>query len=436
MTEDSDLLRQYAESRSEAAFAELVRRHLGLVYGVALRQAGGDAALAEDVAQTVFAQVARKAAALARHPALSGWLHRSTRFTAIDVRRADCRRRAREQEAITMQEISSSPDPAIDSEKLRPVLDEVLGELADGDRDAVALRFFEGRAYAEVAVRLRLNEDAARRRVDRALEKLRVRLSRRGVTSTATALAAALGSQAATALPAGLASVVTGTALATGAGGGAAALTLMSLTKLQFGVIGALALAGAGGVALQHRQNAALAAELAVTLRQVGPASPEAALASLRDDNRRLTTLAAEADAGRADVLELSRLRDEAGSIAEQLRARAGAAPANAVGSAYPVSALDRPPTPTTQGAPAYPIEMRRAGITGTAVIAMTVDAQGNVTDPKVARATRPEFGTAALEAVKQWHFDPAQKNGSVVGTTLQVPIVFTLSKDNASPWF
>src|SRR5439155_1442516 len=115
---------------------------------VALRQCGGDAHLAEDVAQRVFADLARKASPLCQRPVLSGWLCRSAQFAASDVVRAERRRRAREAETITMQETVPDPALAADGEKLRPMLDQAMNELADDDRDALALRFFEERDFA------------------------------------------------------------------------------------------------------------------------------------------------------------------------------------------------------------------------------------------------------------------------------------------------
>jgi len=220
--EDAELLRCYAADRSEAAFVELVRRHLGPVYAFALRRVGGDAHLAEDVAQVVFTTLARKAASLADRQVLGGWLCRAAHFAARDMVRAERRRRARESEAQTMHDISTDTGAEIDWEKLHPVLGETMGELNDDDRDAVWLRFFEGRSFAEVGARLRLTENAARMRVERALDKLHGALARRGVTSTAAALGGALTRQAAVAAPARLAASVTGAALAGTAGTGAA----------------------------------------------------------------------------------------------------------------------------------------------------------------------------------------------------------------------
>src|SRR6186713_3305826 len=143
MPTDVELLRRYAEEGSEEAFGELVRRHVNLVYSIALRQCGGDVHHAEDVTQRVFTDLGRKARSLSGYTVLGGWLYRSAQFAASDVVRAERRRRAREQEAQAMQEIFR-PDAAsseADWQRLAPVLDQAIGELAARDRDAVVLRF-------------------------------------------------------------------------------------------------------------------------------------------------------------------------------------------------------------------------------------------------------------------------------------------------------
>jgi RNA polymerase sigma factor (sigma-70 family) len=184
MSTDADLLRRYTEDRSEPAFAEIVQRHLNLVYFAALRQVGGDTHRAQEVAQSVFTDLARKAATLTGRATLTGWLHTSTRFAAAKARRADFSRQQYELEASTMNALLSDPDPAAEWERLRPMIDDALHELDDRDRDAVLLRFFEGRPFADIGAALRLSDDAARMRVERALDKLRAALARRGVTST------------------------------------------------------------------------------------------------------------------------------------------------------------------------------------------------------------------------------------------------------------
>lgn len=233
MADDAQILREYIQTRSEAAFAELVQRHLALVYHAALRQLGPDRQLAEDVTQEVFILLAEKSRSLAGHPSLAGWLHTATHFKAMRALRAEQRRHFREGEAFAM---TGPPEAAPEGDwaQLRPVIDQVLLELNERDREAVLLRFFENRPFAEIAPRLRLSEKSARKRVERALDKLRAQLARHGMTSTTAALATALANQSGLAAPAGLAATVTGAALASAAGGSATAFNvfhLMSTTK-------------------------------------------------------------------------------------------------------------------------------------------------------------------------------------------------------------
>lgn len=261
MIDDSQLLRRHVEDRSEAAFAELVQRHLGLVYHAAARQLGSDAHLAADVTQGVFLLLAQRARGLLGHPSLAGWLHATTRFKVGEALRAERRRRARETAAQLMHELNEAD--AVAWERLRPVIDEVLSELDASDREAVLLRYFEQQPYASVAVRLRITEAAAHKRVERALDKLRQRLGRRGVTSTAVALAAALGAQTAAAAPTGLAATVTSVVLGSGAPLVTAGLFTLMSTKTTVTVT-ALAVVVAGGLALRQAQaRSAASAELA-----------------------------------------------------------------------------------------------------------------------------------------------------------------------------
>ena len=180
MIEDAPLLRQYAAHRDESAFAELVPRHLNLVYSAAMRRTGGDAHRAEEIAQFVLNELARNAAAVARHPALSGWLHTATRNAALNAARAERRRRLYEQEAFIMNETITPAEGDTDWTRLRPVLDDIIDNLGQQDRDAVVLRFLEGRPFAEIGRALKISEDAARMRTERALEKLRRLLIERG----------------------------------------------------------------------------------------------------------------------------------------------------------------------------------------------------------------------------------------------------------------
>ena len=149
---DRELLRRYAEADSEGAFAELVRRHLDLVYSAALRQVNGDAHMAQDVAQMVFTDLARKAATLWQRQFLTGWLYTSTHFVAANAVRKERRRRTHEQEALPMHELLQAPTPDLDWQQLRPVLDKVMHDLKDtsgGDEQLLKLVF----ATHEVLIR-------------------------------------------------------------------------------------------------------------------------------------------------------------------------------------------------------------------------------------------------------------------------------------------
>lgn len=241
MRDDRDLLRDY-QAGSEPAFRELVRRHIDFVYSTALRRVGGDAHLARDVAQEVFIALAKHAEALTHQALLAGWLFTTTRFAASHVVRRERRRRERERKADIMDDITTAAEP--EWHRLRPQLEAVLDELSTPDRDALLLRFFTRLSFLEIGARLALSEDAARRRVDRALDKLRIRLGKRGIDSSATAVAVMLTSQAVAAAPAGIEAAVAAAALAApglSAVSVVAAVQLMSTTKLTVAAVASLA---------------------------------------------------------------------------------------------------------------------------------------------------------------------------------------------------
>ncbi len=222
---DMELLREYARQNSEAAFAELVRRHVNLVYSAALRHVG-IAAQAEEITQAVFVILTRKAASLPETLILDAWLFETTRLTAFSFLRGERRRQFREQEAY-MQSVlqESAPDPVWP--QLAPLLDEAMMRLGRHEREAVVLRFFKGRSLGEVATALNIKESAAQKRVSRALEKLRNHFARRGVDSTAAAIGDAISAHSIQAAPVALAKTVTAVALAKGAAASTSTLTLI-----------------------------------------------------------------------------------------------------------------------------------------------------------------------------------------------------------------
>ncbi|RYD66365.1 MAG: sigma-70 family RNA polymerase sigma factor, partial [Verrucomicrobiaceae bacterium] len=137
---DQQLLREYAASRSDSAFRELVRRHIDLVHSAARRMVL-DSHTAEDVTQAVFTALSKDARKVSSHPVLAGWLHKTTRHLSTNVIRADARRRVREQQAIAMNEQAAPESESAPLwADLASHLDAVLGELNDSDRDAVILR--------------------------------------------------------------------------------------------------------------------------------------------------------------------------------------------------------------------------------------------------------------------------------------------------------
>ena len=285
MLTDIELLGRYAKAGSESDFGVLVSRHVDLVYGTALRLVGGDAHLAADVAQGVFTDLARKADGLSARRqeeggdgcptslSLSGWLYTSTRFAAMKSVRAEQTRRKYEQEAHEMNEILNGNSPGPDWSELRPVLDDAMGMLSASDREAVLLRFFEKRSLAETSAALGCEEDAARKRVHRALEKLRDLLARRGVRSSTAALTVLLGQHGVMAAPAGMAATITSSAVLAGASVTAGTtstweiLRIMASTKLKSTVYVALLTGLLTPVVMQQRSLSAVRRE-AETLRQ------------------------------------------------------------------------------------------------------------------------------------------------------------------------
>ena len=253
--EDMELLGEYATRNSDQAFATIVSRHINLVYSVALRHAGNPHQ-AEEITQAVFIVLAKKAGSLRKGTVLSGWLFHAARMTASNFLRTELRRARREQEAY-MQSTLSETATDQDWKQIAPLLDAAMAGLGEKDRNAIVLRYVEGKDLKEVGVALGASEDAAKKRVSRAVEKLRGFFSKRGVMLSSAALAGAISANAMQAAPAGLAATVA-TAAVKGAVATASTLTLvkgtlklMAWTKVKI----AVGLSMAAVVAYQWHQN-------------------------------------------------------------------------------------------------------------------------------------------------------------------------------------
>ncbi|WP_338284988.1 sigma-70 family RNA polymerase sigma factor [Luteolibacter sp. LG18] len=224
--DDAALLQHFATSGDEAAFRALVQRHLPLVHTVA-RRVTANGELARDVSQETFIRLARQAGSIPASVPLVTWLHRTARSLAANVVRAEVRRKRRESAAVDL-----SGEGTEAWRHLSPVIDALVDRLPATDRHLILLRFYEGLPHATTASRLGLNEAAARRRTLRALDKLRVLLARRGITTTAAVLGTALPAHAVASIPAGLAAPVASAAIASqGTAPGLGILKLMTLNQ-------------------------------------------------------------------------------------------------------------------------------------------------------------------------------------------------------------
>jgi RNA polymerase sigma factor (sigma-70 family) len=319
---DLDLLRQYSQEGSEQAFAALVDRHLNLVYATALRQVRSPQ-LAEEAAQSVFLSLARNAHSMKPNTILTAWLYRVARHAAIDLIRGESRRQLREQIAFELANMKSdSPEWA----HIEPLLDEALEALEETDRNAILLRYFENKSLREVGETLGTSEDAARKRVSRAVEQLRTVFSQRGVAVGATGLAAVLSAQAAHAAPAGLnATISAAVALSGGAlqqASTIAATKAITMTLIQKTLITAAIAVAVGTEIYQARLGMQLRERAqALQQQQESLASQNQRLQQERDDAAsKLAMLQQEVGRLHSDTAALAKLRGEVAKLRAESR--------------------------------------------------------------------------------------------------------------------
>ena len=322
---DAQLLREYAERGCEPAFREIVTRHADLVYSAALRCVNSSD-LACDVAQSVFTDLSRKARPLAdklaEKASLVGWLYRSTRFAALNQLRDDRRRLAHERQA--MEQLLSNSETAPDWDRIRPVLDEAMDNLKDEDRDALLLRYFKNHDFRDVGRALGVSDDAAQKRVSRAVERLREFLSNRGVTVGASGLVVIISANAIQAAPVGLtvtistAAGLAGTTIAATAT--ATIIKTIAMTTLQKNIITA-AIAAAVGTGIYEAHQASTLRSQNQTLQQQQATLTEQ-IAQLKSDNEGLSNRVAQASRSPSlsseRVRELLKLRGEVGVLRRQ----------------------------------------------------------------------------------------------------------------------
>jgi RNA polymerase sigma factor (sigma-70 family) len=327
---DHDLLCQYAHDGSQAAFATLVERHLNLVYSAARRQVRSPQ-LAEEVAQSVFVDLARAAHRFPAGTPLVAWLHVVSRRTAIDVIRRESRRQAREHQAAELargESVESAMKPSPSAwDAVEPLLDEAVQSLDETDRSAILLRYFEDKSLREVGTALGASDDAAQKRVSRALERLRTFYSGRGIAVTAAGLATDLSAHALQPAPAALGSAITAGLATTPPVAAAATATLISMTLLEKSLLTATAVIALGGALFEgsslrtrRRETAELRQQTDTLATQVRDTQTrrDAALREAAEGRTRLAQLAAAqpspADAATEEVMtawlaRLERLR-------------------------------------------------------------------------------------------------------------------------------
>lgn len=194
---DWELLRQYREGGSDEAFRKLAARHMRLVYSTCRRELGNEQAT-EDAVQTVFLLLARKASGFSRGTSIASWLFSASRFVCKDTIKSEIRRLRREEAAASMVTPRTAGS---EWDTIEPLLNDALASLPSADRKAVLMRYCDGQSLREVADQIGTTEDAARKRVARAVEKLRRYFRREHATAQLLALDSLLLAHAAYPVP-------------------------------------------------------------------------------------------------------------------------------------------------------------------------------------------------------------------------------------------
>src|SRR3954469_13533409 len=259
--DDIALLREYVERDSQEAFAALVTRHVNKVYSVAMRHTRNPHQ-AEEITQAVFVILARKSRQLGKRVILSGWLCRTARLASVTFIRSEIRRARREHE-VHLQNVLDETESDI-WPQIAPLLDAAMAGLSEADHHAVVLRFFDGKNMKEIGAALGASEDAAKMRVNRAVERLRVFFTKRGIAHPAAALAATISANSVQAAPAVLARTATAIAIAKGATTSISTLTLvkgalktMAWTKTKPALVVSAIILGILGLTFEVRKTSA-----------------------------------------------------------------------------------------------------------------------------------------------------------------------------------
>lgn len=316
---DAQLLDRYVRDRSEEAFAEIVRRYLNLIFSAALRQVR-QPQLAEEVTQAVFVDLARQAKSLAPDTILSAWLYQVARRTAIDVIRRESRRQIRER---TAQELTHMNASDVDWTQVEPLLEEGMEALEEKDRAVLLLRYFENKSLLEVGQVLGINEDAARKRVSRSVERLRGFFVRRGVSVSSMALTATISSNAIQTAPAALGSMVISAAFVSGTTvtvSATAISKIIAMTTLQKALLAATLVAAATGVYEAHEASNARA-EVRAAQQQGNSLSNQIEELTRQRDEFAAQLASSKGEQSKSAGNELLRLRNEVGQLRSQLAA-------------------------------------------------------------------------------------------------------------------